>query len=453
MAKTHKQFVCQNCGATTSKWGGKCMQCGAWDSLVESIAPTTMTGNKIGSLPSIEKVQTLAHIEPGKTPRMTTNSGEVDTVLGGGIVPGSLILLAGDPGIGKSTLVLQLAADISAGQDKKVLYVSGEESAGQIKLRAERIKGLSETFDFLATTNLDQVLAQTFSTNYDLIIVDSIQTMASESVASAAGTVSQVTNGANALMQAAKSTNTAFVLIGHVTKEGSLAGPRLLEHLVDTVLHLEGEKFGAVKFLRSVKNRFGSTNEVGVLEMTDTGLLPLKNPSGMLLEERSDSPGSVVFATMEGTRPLLVEVQALVSPSVFGYPKRAAVGVDLNRLGLLCAVMTKRGGVNLSASDVYVNIVGGLKISEPALDLAIILAIASAYKNAIIDSNTVVFGEVGLSGEIRSVNSSERRLKEAQKLGFGNGIVPPSVKGPNFKSPKSISEAIALISSRSSSRT
>ena len=272
--------------------------------------------------------------------------------------------------------------------------------------------------------------------------------MARESISSAAGTVSQISNGANALMQAAKRTNTAFVIIGHVTKEGNLAGPRLLEHLVDTVLHLEGEKFGAVKFLRSIKNRFGSTNEVGVLEMTDTGLRPLANPSGLLLEERSASPGSVVFATMEGTRPLLVEVQALVSPSVFGYPKRAAVGVDLNRLGLLCAVMTKRGGVNLSSSDVYVNIVGGLKVSEPALDLAIILAIASASKNVIIDPQTIVFGEVGLSGEIRSVNSSDRRLREAKKLGFSKGIVPPSVKGADLKSPASIAEALAIITKK-----
>lgn len=445
MAKSTKQFVCQKCGATFSKWGGKCMQCGAWDSLVESVAVNKMVGNKVGELPALEKVQTLAHIESNDTPRITTNSSEVDAVLGGGIVPGSLILLAGDPGIGKSTLVLQLAADISAGQNKKVLYVSGEESASQIKLRAQRIKNLSETFDFLATTNLDQVLAQTFNSNYDLIVVDSIQTMASAGVASAAGTVSQITNGANAIMQAAKSTNTAFILIGHVTKEGSLAGPRLLEHLVDTVLHLEGEKFGAVKFLRSIKNRFGSTNEVGVLEMTDSGLLPLKNPSGMLLEERSSSPGSVVFATMEGTRPLLVEVQALVSPSVFGYPKRAAVGVDLNRLGLLCAVMTKRGGINLSSSDVYVNIVGGLKINEPALDLAIILAIASAQKNKVIDPSYIVFGEIGLSGEVRSVNSSDRRIKEAKKLGFGKAIVPPSVKGEGLKNPKTIVQAIGFI--------
>lgn len=443
MAKNQTQFVCQECGASFGKWSGKCMQCGAWDSLVESVNATQMVGNKIDTLPQVEKASKISAIKSSDNSRITTHNSELDTVLGGGLVPGSLILLAGDPGIGKSTLVLQLAGSVSKTQS--VLYVSGEESASQIKLRVDRINGITENFDFLASTNLDQVLSQAFTEKYDLIVVDSIQTMASGSVASAAGTVSQITNGANALIQAAKKTNTIFILIGHVTKEGNLAGPRLLEHLVDTVLQLEGEKYGSVKFLRSVKNRFGSTNEVGVLEMTDSGLLPLSNPSGLLLEEHTQSPGSVIFATMEGTRPLLVEVQALVSPSVFGYPKRSAVGVDINRLGLLCAVMTKRGGINLSGSDVYVNIVGGLKINEPAIDLAIILAIASATKNAIIDSSTIVFGEVGLNGEIRSVNSSDRRLKEAKKLGFSKAIAPSSLKGSNIQNPKNILQAIALL--------
>lgn len=447
MAKSTTQFVCQNCGATFSKWSGKCMQCGAWDSLVESINTSAMVGNKITGLPQLDKTNKVSKIKPQITSRITTANSELDTVLGGGIVSGSLILLAGDPGIGKSTLVLQIASDIS--KSKKVLYVSGEESATQIKMRVDRINNVSEDFDFLATTDLDQILAQAFSQNYDLIIVDSIQTMASSSVASVAGTVSQITNGANALMQAAKKTNTTFILIGHVTKEGNLAGPRLLEHLVDTVLYLEGEKFGAVKFLRAVKNRFGSTNEVGVLEMTDKGIIPMDNPSGLLLQEYRSNPGSVIFAAMEGSRPLLVEVQALVSPSVFGFPKRSAVGVDLNRLGLLCAVITKRGGVNLSNSDVYVNIVGGLKINEPALDLAIILAIASATKNAIIDSSTVVFGEVGLSGEIRSVNNTDRRLKEAKKLGFSKAITPSPIKGSGINNPKNIVEALKLLKQNS----
>lgn len=443
MPKSTSQFVCQNCGATFSKWSGKCMQCGAWDSLVESANASVGSGTKGASLPKPQKLQKLGEITSNKMPRITTGLSEVDTVLGGGVVPGSLTLLAGDPGIGKSTLVLQLAGNLST--TTRVLYVSGEESANQIKLRAGRITGLNESFEFLASTDLDQVLAQTSSGDFDLIIVDSIQTMASNSIASSAGTISQITNGARMLMQAAKSTHTAFILVGHVTKEGNLAGPRLLEHLVDTVLYLEGDKFGAVKFLRGVKNRFGSTNEVGILEMTDAGLIPVTNPSGMLLEEKNSSPGSVIFAAMEGSRPLLVEVQALVSPSVFGFPKRSGVGVDTNRLNMLCAVLTKRGGVNLSSSDVYVNIVGGLKVTEPAVDLAIILSLASANKNVIIDSSTIVFGEVGLSGEIRSVSNTSRRLNEAKKLGYKKAIIAPNSQVKNNNTPHTIAEAVKLI--------
>jgi DNA repair protein RadA/Sms len=420
------------------------MQCGAWDSLVES-APITISNGKAKGSAVAAKPAKLTDIKSAKQPRMSTTIGEVDTVLGGGVVPGSLILLAGDPGIGKSTLVLQLAGLYSK-QGKNILYVSGEESANQIKLRAERITGLRDTFDFVATTDLDSVISLVGAENYDLVIVDSIQTMSSSASASAAGTVSQITNGANALLQAAKQTNTAFILIGHVTKEGNLAGPRLLEHLVDVVLYLEGDRYGMLKFLRGVKNRFGATDEVGVLEMTDIGLQAVTNPSGLLLEERSLSPGSVVLATMEGSRPLLVEVQALVSPSVFGYPKRAGVGVDLNRLNMLCAVLTKRGGVNLSASDVYVNIVGGLKVTEPAIDLAIICALASAHKNVIINSNLVVFGEVGLSGEIRTVNNTERRLREAKKLGYKSALTAPNANLKGLKLPRTILEAVAFIS-------
>ncbi len=420
------------------------MQCGAWDSLVES-APLTLNA-KVGNV-AAAKPDKLSEIKAAKVPRMSTTIGEVDTVLGGGIVPGSLILLAGDPGIGKSTLVLQLAGILS-GQKMNVLYVSGEESASQIKLRAERITGLSENFDFVATSDLDSIISLVNKDSYDLVIVDSIQTMSSAASASAAGTISQVTNGASSLMQAAKSTNTAFILIGHVTKDGNLAGPRLLEHLVDVVLYLEGDRFGMVKFLRGVKNRFGATDEVGILEMTGTGLQPVNNPSGLLLEERSLAPGSVVFAAMEGSRPLLVEVQALVSPSVFGFPKRASVGVDLNRLNMLCAVLTKRGGINLSASDVYVNIVGGLKITEPAIDLAIICALASAHKNVIIDSHLVVFGEVGLSGEIRTVNNTERRLREAKKLGYKSALTSPHSSLKGMKLPSSIGEAVQIITKK-----
>ena len=415
------------------------MQCDAWDSLVEN--PVLNTSSRKGGVYAPSKKPDKFHeIEYSENSRIGTGNSEVDSVLGGGIVPGSLVLLAGDPGIGKSTLVLQLAGDIS--KNKKVLYVSGEESAAQVKLRGGRIKDLNTDFEFVATTDVDEVLSHTHGGNYDLIIVDSIQTMSSQSLSGAAGTTSQVTNNTNSLVRAAKDTNTAFIIIGHVTKEGNVAGPRLMEHLVDTVLYLEGERYGLLKMLRSVKNRFGATNEVGMLEMTEMGLKAVSNPSEALLMERQELPGSVIFVGMEGTRPILVEVQALVSPSVFGYPKRVADGFDLNRLGLLCAVMQKRGGVNLRTQDVYVNIVGGIKLAEPAIDLAIILAIASASSGKIINPGAVVFGEVGLSGEIRSVNMSNLRLQEAKKLGFNKAIVPASIKGINYYGAKTIADAI-----------
>jgi DNA repair protein RadA/Sms len=363
--------------------------------------------------------------------------------MGGGIVPGSLTLLAGDPGIGKSTLVLQVAANIA--KAKKVLYVSGEESAAQVKLRGGRLKNLHTEFDFLGSTDIDEVFAQAETGQYELIIIDSIQTMVSQNLSGAAGTTSQITNNTNALVRIAKSTHTAFVIIGHVTKEGNVAGPRLMEHLVDTVLYLEGERYGLLKLLRSVKNRFGATNEVGMLEMKETGLESVGNPSEALLQERQELPGSVIYVGMEGSRPILVEVQALVSPSVFGYPKRVADGFDMNRLGLLCAVMQKRGGINLSSSDVYVNIVGGIRLNEPAIDLAIILAIASSANGKVIPPSTVVFGEVGLSGEIRSVAMPQVRLKEAKKLGFERAIVPWTVKQTDSKPVRTIRDAIKTL--------
>lgn len=415
------------------------MQCGAWDSLVETpIMPTAGGKSKI-SMPT-QRPDKFHEITSSEKSRIKTGNSEVDSVLGGGIVPGSLVLLAGDPGIGKSTLVLQLAGDIA--KLKKVLYISGEESASQVKLRGGRIKDLNNEFEFLATTDVDQVLSHAIAGDYDLIIVDSIQTMSSHNLSSAAGTTSQITNNTNSIVRVAKDTNTAFIIIGHVTKEGNVAGPRLMEHLVDTVLYLEGERYGLLKMLRGVKNRFGATNEVGMLEMTEQGLKAVENPSEALLMERQELPGSVIYVGMEGTRPILVEVQALVSPSVFGYPKRVADGFDINRLGLLCAVMQKRGGLNLSTQDVYVNIVGGIKLTEPAIDLAIILAIASAASGKIINSSTVVFGEVGLSGEVRSVNMSNLRLQEAKKLGFDKAIVPSSVKGANYFGVKTIADAI-----------
>ncbi|GDX63154.1 DNA repair protein RadA [Candidatus Saccharibacteria bacterium] len=418
------------------------MQCGAWDSLVETPV-VSMAGVKTKISTPIQKPDRFHEITSSEKSRISTGNSEVDSVLGGGIVPGSLTLLAGDPGIGKSTLVLQLAGDIS--KTKKVLYISGEESAAQVKLRGGRIKDLNNEFEFLATTDVDQVLSHAISSNYDLIIVDSIQTMASQNLSGAAGTTSQITNNTNNIVRVAKDSNTAFIIIGHVTKEGNVAGPRLMEHLVDTVLYLEGERYGLLKMLRGVKNRFGATNEVGMLEMTEQGLKAVENPSEALLMERQELPGSVIYVGMEGTRPILVEVQALVSPSVFGYPKRVADGFDINRLGLLCAVMQKRGGVNLSTQDVYVNIVGGIKLTEPAIDLAIILAIASAASGKIINTSTVVFGEVGLSGEVRSVNMSNLRLQEAKKLGFDKAIVPASVKGAKYFGVKTIADAIKTL--------
>lgn len=417
------------------------MSCGAWDSLVE-----VTTSQATAKLPTRLTLESLDEVKVQAANRLPSGLAEVDLVLGGGFVAGSLVLLSGDPGIGKSTLVLQLAFNLTQAS-KKVLYVSGEESAQQIKMRADRMFGgdAKLAFDFLSSTDIDQVLAQAQGGEYDMIIVDSIQTMSSVGLAAAPGTISQITNNTNRILQVAKSTQTTFVIIGHVTKEGNLAGPKLLEHLVDTVLYLQGERYGQLKILNTVKNRFGSTSEVGIFEMTDKGLSEVADPSAMLLAERQDLPGSIIFPAIEGSRPILVEVQALVSPSVFGYPKRTAAGVDLNRLNVLAAVMTKRANINLSSSDIYVNIIGGIKVSEPAVDLAIILAVASAFYNKPLPKNLTAFGEVGLSGEIRSVTMSDRRLTEAKKLDFTQAITPPSCKGAGVTRVSTITEAINKI--------
>ncbi len=356
-------------------------------------------------------------------------------------MPGSVLLLSGDPGIGKSTLVLQLAANLS--KAKSVLYVSGEESSNQIKLRAERLGLAGSEFDLLTETSSDSVATTVEQGSYDLVIIDSIQTMSTDALTGAAGSVGQITASAQMLQAVAKRHHIAMVIIGHVTKEGAIAGPKILEHLVDVVLYLEGDKYGSFKALRGIKNRFGSTNEVGIFEMTEAGLTPVPNPSEALLAERQVGSGSVVFATLEGSRPLLVEVQALVSTTVFGYPKRTAVGIDLNRLNLLAAVLAKRAGLNLSNQDIYVNIVGGLRITEPAIDLAIILSIASAFKDRPIKDGTVVFGEVGLNGEIRSVAQAQKRLVEAKKLGFKTAIGPKYKQGEGVVGVANIKDAIA----------
>ncbi len=418
MAKNSARFVCQECGNVESKWSGKCGNCGSWNSFVEEKAVTNSAGIASGAkLQATPATKIKANTQ---TARLSSDIDEVDQVLGGGIIPGSVILLAGEPGIGKSTLLLQLANSLA--QKSRVLYVSGEESLNQIKLRADRLNTLNVMLELATSTSSDDIAVTISSGEYQLVVVDSIQTMATAGVSSSAGTVSQITNSAQLLQNAAKNSHTAVLIVGHVTKEGNIAGPKILEHLVDVVLHLEGERFGGFKLLRGVKNRFGSTNEVGIFEMNSDGMKPVQNPSEAFLAERSGGDGSVVFPSLEGSRAVLVEVQALVSASPFGYPKRTAVGFDLNRLNLLVAVLSRRAGLNLGTQDIYVNIVGGLRLAEPAADLAVCMAIASAFRKKPLIDKTVVFGEVGLSGEVRRVEQPEKRLSEAKKLKFTNYI-------------------------------
>ncbi len=365
--------------------------------------------------------------------RMSTAISDLDTVLGGGVLPGGVILLAGQPGIGKSTLLLQVASNIAAAQP--VLYASGEESASQVKLRAARLGADSgDDLAFIASTSADDIAATIRSGKYKLVIIDSIQTLSLDEITSAPGTVSQITNSSNVIIRAAKESGAAVILVGHVTKEGSIAGPKVLEHLVDVVLQFEGDRYGGFKVVRAVKNRFGSTSEAAIFEMKDTGLVVVENPSAALLAERQNADGSVVLATLEGNRPILVEIQALVNSTNFGYPKRTASGFDLNRLNLLIAVLEKRTKLNLSDKDVYINVVGGLKLQDPAADLAVAMAIASAAAGRRLDDGLVVFGEVGLGGEIRSVQLADKRVAEAQKLGFTKAIAPASTADGNKKS-------------------
>jgi DNA repair protein RadA/Sms len=424
MAKNSLKFLCQECGATTSKWAGRCSSCGAWNSLVEqinlskdpalaSVRGTKLTGTKVGTIPKNKR-----------SVRLKTNVIDVDNVLGGGFVSGSVNLIAGQPGIGKSTLLMQLAAKLST--EHSVLYVSGEESLEQVSMRAERITPKEQKVMLAGSTSSDDIAETILSKEHQVVIVDSIQTVSCQSVSSAPGSISQITNSTYLLTQAAKQSDTTLIIVGHVTKEGSIAGPKLLEHLVDVVLNLEGDRYGGFKVLRAVKNRFGSTSEVGIFDMSEKGLIPVANPSAVLLAERQVSDGSVVLAAMEGTRPILVEVQALVNRTSFGYPKRAASGFDINRLNLLTAVLTRRTKLDLGEYDIYINIVGGIKISEPAADLAVCMAIASAAKGFKLKDDAVVFGEVGLSGEVRHVPNVEQRLKEVKQLGFKAAIGPRS---------------------------
>jgi DNA repair protein RadA/Sms len=434
MPKTRTQYVCQNCGAAYPKWSGKCENCGEWNTLVEQMAPSSGKSAVAKSAQSghVLTPQTMRSIvAEDSVRRMATGYKDLDEVLGGGILPGGVMLMAGQPGIGKSTLLLQVASSVAKNQ--AVLYASGEESASQVKLRAQRLgANSSEQLHFVASTSADDIAATIRSGAYKLVVIDSIQTLSLDEITSAPGTVSQITNSSNVIIRAAKESGAAVVLVGHVTKEGSIAGPKVLEHLVDVVLQFEGDRYGGFKVVRAVKNRYGSTSEAAIFEMYDQGLRIVENPSAALLAERQNADGSVVMATLEGTRPLLVEIQALVNPTSFGYPKRTASGFDLNRLNLLIAVLERRTKLNLSDKDIYINVVGGLRLNDPAADLAICMAIASAAAGKRLDDKLVVFGEVGLGGEIRSVHSGDRRVAEAKKLGFTQAIAPKAAAKNSF---------------------
>lgn len=424
MAKEKMVYYCQVCGAESSKWMGQCPACKEWNSLVEEMVSSKKGSKTVSHQQGKAKVTKLKDIETTQEERLSTRIAELDRVLGGGIVPGSMILVGGDPGIGKSTLLLQVCRNLAAAK-QKILYVSGEESLQQIKIRAERIGEFEESLSLLCETNLDIIREIVQREQPQIVVIDSIQTMYNEDIASAPGSVSQVRESTGTLMQMAKGLGIAFFIIGHVTKEGVVAGPRVLEHMVDTVLYFEGDRHAAYRILRGVKNRFGSTNEIGVFEMRSSGLEEVENPSEIMLGGKPEgASGSVVACSMEGSRPILLEVQALVCRSNFGMPRRTAAGTDFNRVNLLMAVLEKRVGLQMGNCDAYVNIAGGIKMNEPAIDLGIVLALVSSYKNRPIDEKTICFGEVGLSGEVRAVNMPEQRILEAKKLGFSTCILP-----------------------------
>lgn len=451
MAKAKKSiFFCQNCGHEENKWLGQCPMCKEWNTFVEE----KITSAKAGAVKEAKSAQvvTLTSVSTQEDDRMKTTINELDRVLGGGIVPGSLVLVGGDPGIGKSTLLLQVCQKLSDDK-KKVLYISGEESLKQIKLRANRMGEFSENLYLLCETNLDIIRSVIETQKPEAVIIDSIQTMYNEEVGSAPGSVSQVRESTNVLMQLAKGLNISIFIVGHVTKEGTVAGPRVLEHMVDTVLYFEGDRHASYRILRGVKNRFGSTNEIGVFEMRKNGLTEVENPSEYMLNGRPENAsGSVVVCAMEGTRPMLMEIQALVCKTNFGMPRRTAAGLDYNRINLLMAVLEKRLGLPLSEYDAYVNIAGGIKMNEPASDLGIIMAIVSSYKNRPVAEGTIAFGEVGLSGEVRAVTMPEQRVLEAKKLGFKTCILPEvslksvgKIEGMELIGVKTIKEALNLI--------
>ena len=459
MAKGKKTvFFCQNCGHEESKWLGQCPACKEWNTFVEEKVTVSRGSTSAASEAGkerVSKVVTLSSVSVEEDERIRTGIAELDRVLGGGIVQGSLVLVGGDPGIGKSTLLLQVCQRLSdAG--KNVLYISGEESGKQIKLRANRMGRFSDSLYLLCETNLDLIRQTIERQKPDVVVIDSIQTMYNEEVGSAPGSVSQVRESTNVLMQLAKGMNISIFIVGHVTKEGTVAGPRVLEHMVDTVLYFEGDRHASYRILRGVKNRFGSTNEIGVFEMRKEGLVEVENHTEFRLSGRPEhASGSVVACAMEGTRPILMEIQALVCRSNFGMPRRTAAGLDYNRVNLLMAVLEKRAGLPLSNYDAYVNIVGGIRMNEPATDLGIVMAIASSYKNRPVPEDAIVFGEVGLSGEVRAVTMPEQRVAEARKLGFKTCIIPEvSLKalqgvsgkpGINIMGVKSVNQVISML--------
>ena len=427
MAKNKTIFVCSECGYESPKWMGKCPACNQWNTFYEEKKINSSASNNTLKRKEISKPVELNKIEGKIENKISTGFGELDRVLGGGLVNGSLILLGGEPGIGKSTLILQLCNKIKT--DGKILYISGEESGEQIKLRADRLGVKNENLLFLSETNIENIEEIILTMQPKLVIIDSIQTMYSEEITSAPGSVSQVREITARIMRTCKENGVTTILIGHVTKDGNIAGPRVLEHMVDTVLYIEGERYFSYRMLRGVKNRFGSTNEIGMFEMQNEGLVEITDPSKVLISDNDDNPsGSVIVATIEGTRPLLVEFQALTTSTVYGLPRRTANGIDYNRLAVLLAVLEKKVGINLGNQDVYINVVSGLKVNEPAIDLGIIASTISGYKNIPIDKRTVVMGEVGLTGEVRSINLIEKRIKEAEKLGFKKCIIPESNK-------------------------
>lgn len=455
MAKEKKIFFCQECGHESAKWMGQCPGCKAWNSFVEEPVVKKVSGQQVRKNLLMTEPTKLSQISSNEHDRTKTGMSELDRVLGSGIVKGSLVLIGGDPGIGKSTLLLQMCQNLSE-RSVKLLYISGEESMQQIKMRADRLDQFKEELLIMCETNLEVIEAVLLKEKPDVVIIDSIQTMFKEDIASAPGSVSQVRESTALLMQLAKSQGISIFIVGHVTKEGVVAGPRVLEHMVDTVLYFEGDRHASYRILRAVKNRFGSTNEIGVFEMRNTGLEQVPNPSEYMLNGRlQGAAGSVVSCAIEGTRPILVEVQALVCHTNFNMPRRTAAGTDFNRVNLLMAVLEKRIGLPLSSSDAYVNIAGGMRLNEPAMDLAIVCALISSHKNFEISGKTIIFGEVGLTGEVRAVNMVEQRVQEAAKLGFSTCIVPEvnkksveNVKGIHVVGVSSVADVMRFFSGR-----